>query len=125
MHEWLDQALRDVGTGSDTFEVRRNIFRYRQAIHRLRPIDLRDRWGYPLEIDKLAQIIAFVEHNADLPGLKQRSRERGAMVEIVDRLAIAMLTDELPQFCAGYDTPAEDDQIETVVRTILNLKEPS
>lgn len=125
MHEWLNQALRDVSSGENLFEVRRNIFRYRQAIDRLRYVDLRDRWGYPLEVDKLAQIIAFVERNADLASLKQRSRERGAMVEIVDRLAMEMLTGELPQFCSGHDTPAEDALIETVVRTILNLKEPS
>lgn len=125
MHEWLDQALQDVGTGPDSFEKRRNIFRYRQAIHRLRPLNLRDRWGYSLEIDKLAQLIAFVEHNVDREGLAARARERGAIVEVADRMAIAMLTDDLPQFCSGYDTPAEDDLIETAVRTILDVKASS
>jgi len=125
VHDWLGEALRDLRSGENLFEVRRIIFRYRDAIDRLRYVDLRDRWGYPLEVEKLAAIVAFVEHNADRDGLSNRSRERGAMVEIVDRLAMEMLTGALPQFCSGHDTPAEDALIETVVRTTLNLKEPS
>ena len=125
MHDWLGQALRDVSGGDNLFEIRRNILRYRDAIDRLRLLELRDRWGYRLEEHKLAQIVAFVEHNADRDGLANRSRSRGAMVEIVDRLAVEMLTGELPQFCSGQDTPAEDELIETVVRAALNLKEPS
>ena len=126
MYHWLKAAMQGASADGDLFQVHRQILRNRDAIDRLLPLELRDRWGYPLEPYKLAEVAAFIQANADLDGLKQRSRERGAMVEIVDRLALEMLSgDSFPQFCSGYDTPAEDGLIETVVRTTLNLKEPS
>lgn len=122
MHDSLAEVLRDRDLD---FGIKHLILTRRDVLERLLDLELRDRWGYPLEVYKLFLIAKFVEHNADLDGLKNRSRSRGAMVEIVDRLAMEMLTGGLPQFCSGHDTPAEDDLIETVVRTTLNLKEPS
>lgn len=127
MYDWLKAAMQEAMIDGNVFEIRRLVLTNRDAIDRLLPLNLRDRWGYPLEPYKLAEIAAFIRANADVDGLKQRSRERGAMVEAIDRLALEMLAGQssFPQFCSGYDTPAEDDLIETVIRTTLNLKEPS
>lgn len=120
MYDWLTDAMRGA-----PFETRRSLMRHRDAIDRLRVLELRDRWGYHLEPHKLADIAAYVEANVDRAALAQRSRARAVVVEMVDLLAVGMAVHEVPQFCSGYDTPAEDALIETVVRTTLNLKEPS
>ena len=120
MNDWLGPAMKEA-----QFELRRQLMRTRDPIDRLLQLDLRDRWGYRLGAHKLAAIAAFIQDFADHEGLRTRSRERGAMVEMVDTLATAMLVGDLPMFCSAQDTPPEDELIETVVRTTLNLKEPS
>lgn len=121
MHDWIKTALQD----ADLTSTRLTILRHQDAIQRLRALDLRDRWGYPLEPHKLAEITAFVLANTDMGALSLRGRERAAIVEVCDRLAIEMLAGDVPVFCPYPDTPPEDADIEPVVRAILNIKEPS
>lgn len=120
MYDWLRQALIDARGETPSM---RDVIRYRVIIDRTRVLDLRDRWGYPLQDFKIAAIVGFVLDNTDHHNL--RRRESAVVVESVDRLAAAMLTDDVPLFCDDQDTPPSDETIQTVVRTILNLKEPS
>lgn len=120
MYDWLRQALIDAR--SDPAEMRL-IMRHQHILDRVRRLNLRDRWGYPLQDFKLAAIIEYVLDNSDHGAL--RRYEVAVVMEAVDRLAAEMMVGSLPMFCDGHDEPPSDETIQTVVRTILNLKEPS
>jgi hypothetical protein len=121
MYDWLKASLEDATLP----QARLTILRNQDAVQRMRGLDLRDRWGYQLEPSKLAEIAAFVLANTDMAAIGRRGREAAAIVEVVDRLAIEMLTTDMPMFCPEHDTPPDDTDIEEVVRAVLNLKEPS
>lgn len=119
METWFAEAVREAEPAN-----RMVLVRHRRAVERLRELDLRDRWGYPLEPLKLARLADFVVLNLDHSALGVRKRESAAIAECVDRLAIEMLTtDNLPLFCPVPDTAPEDEDIQTVVRTVADLKE--
>lgn len=120
MYPWLRQSLIDARDVAG----KQLVMRHQRTLDRVRRLDLRDRWGYPLEDYKVAEIIDFVLEDMDWTSLKMPKRQAAVIVELADRLALAMLTD-LPMFCDGYDTPPSDETIQTVVRSILNIKESS
>ena len=73
----------------------------------------RDRWGREVDIDRLEVFARYTLEQ--LPGQ--------TMAELTNTIIIAMLItdpDDMPMICQGYDEPADDDHIETLVRIILD-----
>jgi len=120
MQTWFAEAIREADPADRLLLVRR-----RRAIERLHELELRDRWGYVLEPLKLAAIAEEVVLNLDHQNLNLRARQSAVLAEAVDRLALAMALGNVPMFCDGYDTEPEDASIETVIRSVIDLKESS
>lgn len=119
MYPWMRLAFVDAKQDPD-FIAR--ILRERDAIDRLVQLDLKDRWGYPLQAYKLVQIVEAIRTNVDTAALRRRGRESAVVTELADRLAMEMLVGSVPQFCDDYDTPASDELVEIAVRAVLNIK---
>jgi hypothetical protein len=72
----------------------------------------RDTYGYEISIDRLEVFAQFVLDNH--AGL--------TMAELTDVVILAMLTgepDDMPTIAEGYDAPADDDHIETLVQIMF------
>ena len=79
------------------------------AATRLRALDLRDRWGYKLDDDKLLELAHYINGRPDVDA---------------DQLGLAMLAlGEVPLVCEGYDTPAGDDLLEDIIKAATKEKE--
>jgi hypothetical protein len=89
------------------------VLTHRRAVLALiRDLDPRDRWGYKLHPNRLAEIVERVVQNQD----------HDIEFQIED-LAIAMLTGEVPMICPDHDTPPEDDLLAQIIATIITNKE--